>query len=56
MRKLKTGTKKNVNSGDSCIPLKCAFVSDVVMPVKSDKIRYAYPWEYTKSVKTYGRK
>jgi len=56
MRKLKADVKKNVNSGDSCIPLKYAFVSDIVMPVKTDKIRYAYPWEYTKNVKTYGRK
>lgn len=53
---IKAASSKKKNSG--CIPLYTIGNTDVVLPKDTDKIRYAYPWEYEcKNIyKKYGRK
>lgn len=53
---IKAASSKKKNS--DCIPLYTIGNTDVVLPKDTDKIRYAYPWEYKQNniYKKYGRK
>lgn len=55
-KNIKAAGSKKKNS--CCIPLYTIGGNDIVLPKDTDKIRYAYPWEYEcKTIyKKYGRK